>query len=111
MAAHAGTILLLQPRQLCFTAAGSGGGGGRQRRRPCAPPRAQQEPELDLVERLVGEWSAAAAQGAAAGVVPFKAASLLAPPRAGKLFGRAALEDPTPGGLKRLSDEAAKVWG
>lgn len=26
----------------------------------------------------------------------------------GKLFGRQALEDPTPGGLKRLSDEAAK---
>ena len=26
----------------------------------------------------------------------------------GRLFGRAALEDPTPGGLKRLSDEAAK---
>lgn len=26
----------------------------------------------------------------------------------GKLFGRKALEDPTPGGLARLSDEAAK---
>ena len=35
--------------------------------------------DLDLVERLVG-----------------------------RLFGRAALDDPTPGGLKRLSDEAAQ---
>lgn len=26
----------------------------------------------------------------------------------GRLFGRQALEDPTPGGLKRLSDDAAK---
>lgn len=37
------------------------------------------EQDLDLVERFVG-----------------------------RLFGRQALEDPTPGGLKRLSDDAAK---
>ncbi|PRW18377.1 Interferon-induced 44 family [Chlorella sorokiniana] len=67
------------PARQCFTAAAGGRPPRRRRQRPCTPPRAQQEPELDLVERFVG-----------------------------KLFGRAALEDPTPGGLKRLSDEAAK---
>ncbi|PSC73341.1 ATPase AAA [Micractinium conductrix] len=55
------------------------GGSSARRPVPAQAQRGSDEPELDLVERLVG-----------------------------KLFGRQALEDPTPGGLKRLSDDAAK---
>ncbi|KAL4458167.1 hypothetical protein ABPG75_013032 [Micractinium tetrahymenae] len=48
-------------------------------RRAVAAAAGGGEQDLDLVERFVG-----------------------------RLFGRQALEDPTPGGLKRLSDDAAK---
>lgn len=84
-ALHRGQRAAVGARVLPLSLRRLSGGGWRQPRPP--PPRAQQQPnqtdqqdaDLDPIERLVG-----------------------------KLFGRKALEDPTPGGLKRLSDEAAK---
>lgn len=73
-------------RQGAHPAAASRRQARQQRRQGCSGGgslrvQAQQggDQELDLVERLVG-----------------------------RLFGRQALDDPNPGGLKRLSDDAAK---